>query len=280
MYAMDAMESSLQNETVEKEIDKIQIAIQNLDIKILRETQELDRYKVHKNRRINKFRTRIALKHTQISALAEQQLLSNPPSPFSTSALASATASTSLTTNAKDKDKGKGKANLEAKDEEDEYTSLLVSPNWDTRDPKKLVTWQLERHINWATQNPPWDSRASLHKILDLRTAAELQDGQPPGQGNMMLERKYCHLDPGEDVWGKPAAALLVHVNRAYKDPGGWMLMELPRMLLVKMEGWFFGLSEREREELPGDANDWEGLPEDVATAWNQALGVGRFIWE
>ncbi|KAJ5814152.1 uncharacterized protein N7503_000902 [Penicillium pulvis] len=278
---MNAMESDLQNETIEKEIDKIQTAIQNLDIKILRETHKLDRYKVRKNKRINKFQTRIALKHTQISALAEKQLLSNPTSPFSTSTLASASASasTSLTANAKDKGKSKAKPKHEV-EEEDEYTSLLISPNWDTRDPKKLVTWQLERHINWATPNPPWNSRASLHRILDLRTAAELQDGHPPGQGNTMLERKYCRVDPGEDVWGKPAAALLVHVMRAYKDPNGWMLRELPRMLLVKMEGWFFGLSEREREELPGDANDWEGLPEDVAIAWNQALGVGNFIWE
>ncbi|KAJ5556388.1 hypothetical protein N7494_000303 [Penicillium frequentans] len=271
------MEKDLQNETVEKEIDKLQTAIQNLDIKILRETQELDRYKVRKNRRINKFQTRIALKHTQISALAEQQLLSNATSPFSTSNLASASACTSLTANAKDKGKAKAKHEVE---EEDEYASLLIFPNWDTRDPKKLVTWQLERHINWAIPNPPWNSRVSLHKILDLRTAAELQDGQPPGQGNTMLERKYCRLDPGEDVWGKPAAALLVHVKRAYKDPDGWMLRELPRMLLAKMEVWFFGLSEREREELPGDANDWEGLPENVSSAWNQALGVGKFIWE
>ncbi|KAJ6103847.1 hypothetical protein N7486_004069 [Penicillium sp. IBT 16267x] len=277
---MHAMDAELQNETVENEIDKIQSAIQNLNIKILRETQDRDRYKIRKNRRINKFHTKIALKRSQISALAEQQRLSpNPTSPFSTPAPAFTT-STTLTANEKEKGKGKAKAKVEDEDVEDEYSSLLVLPNWDTRDPTKLVTWQLERHINWAPANPPWDSRASLHGILDLRTAAELQGGQPRGRGNMMLERKYCRLDPGEDVWGKPAAALLFHAKGFYKNPDGWMLEQVPRMLLIKMEGWFFGLSDREREELPGNANEWADIPGDVTSLWNQAFAVGKFVWE
>lgn len=275
MNATDVKESDLQNEIIEQEIDKLQSAIQSLNIKILRETQELDRYKIRKTRRMKKIHTKIALKRSQISALAEQQLLSsNPASPFPTAPAAS------ISITANEKGTGDAKAKVEHDEEGDEHSSLLIHPNWDTRDPKELVTWQLERHMNWATPDPSWDSFESLHKILDLRTAAELQSGQPPGQGNMMLERKYCRLDPGEDVWGKPAAALLVHARREYKDPDGWMLMELPRILLFKMEGWFFELSEREREELPGNAKNWEGLPGDVASWWNQALGVGKFIWE
>ncbi|KAJ5635186.1 uncharacterized protein N7484_008499 [Penicillium longicatenatum] len=211
MSSMEATDSRLQNETIEKGIDKIQTSIQSLNIKILRETEDLDRYKIRKKRRIHKFHTRIALKRSLISALASP----NKTSPFS-----STSASTDSTTlaNEKGKEKENDKEKLEA---EDEYSSLLTPPNWDTRDPKKLVTWQLERHINWAITNPPWNSPASLHSILDLRTAAELQEGQQPGQGNKMLERKYCRLDPGEDVWGKPAAALLVHAKGFYKDPDG-----------------------------------------------------------
>ncbi|KAJ5759653.1 hypothetical protein N7520_006809 [Penicillium odoratum] len=251
-----------QNE-IEKEIDKIQTSIENLNIKILREKQDLNQYKIRKNRSIKKCHTKIALKKSQITVLSNKT--------FNIHIKEQSTSSSS------DTEPSTPTPNSET---ETDTFELLIPPNWDTRDPKRLIAWQLERHIHWATKNPPWTSRSNLHEILDLRTAAELLEDAPPGRGNRMLDPKYCRLDPGDEKWGKPAAALLAHAKGFYKDPEGWMLMDLPRTLLIAMEAWFFELGERERGELPANANDWQDLPDSVTSKWNQAFAVGKFLWE
>ncbi|KAJ6172022.1 hypothetical protein N7470_001089 [Penicillium chermesinum] len=174
----------------EEEIDRLSSAIRKLDLRILHEKQGLARMKTRTRRTIKKYEARAALKTEQLAALTARMnhhRSSSVPEPDS----------------------------LEDKDD------LLVKCTWDTRDPRKLVIWQLERHIHWATRTPAWDSREALHEMLDLRTAAELRAGKPPGRGNLRLQRQFCRVDPGEKFdWGKPAEALRAFAEDVFRDAG------------------------------------------------------------
>ncbi|KAJ5738966.1 hypothetical protein N7493_002121 [Penicillium malachiteum] len=198
-----------------------------------------------KARSIKKCYTKIALKLNQIAALS--------PKP---------------TTQKNDQD-----PSSTTKNEEEER--LLVNTNWNKL-TKKQVAWQLERHIQWEIPNAPWKNRADLHKILDLRTAAELEKGMPLGAGNTSLNPKYCRLDPQGYKWGLPASALLNYARKFFVDPEEWILMDKPRSVLISMESWFFSLSDEQRGEIPDCANEWTGMPESVNLMWNQAAQVGE----
>ncbi|KAJ5725686.1 uncharacterized protein N7483_007043 [Penicillium malachiteum] len=236
-------------ETVEDEIEKLRNGIERLNVKILHNKRSLNRIQARKARSIKKCHTKIALKLNQIAALSPK---SDPA------------------TNKKgDQDSSSTTKN------ESEEEQLLVSTNWN-KPTKKQVAWQLERHIQWETRNPPWKNRGDLHKILDLRTGAELEQGMPLGAGNTSLNPKYCRLDPQGYKWGLPASALLNYARKFFVDPEEWILMDKPRSVLISMESWFFSLSDEQRDELPDCANEWTGMPEATNLMWNQAAQVGE----
>ncbi|KAJ5711507.1 hypothetical protein N7488_005663 [Penicillium malachiteum] len=207
-------------ETVEDEIEKLRNGIERLNVKILHNKRSLNRIQARKARSIKKCYTKIALKLNQIAALS--------PKP---------------TTQKNDQDSSSTK-------NEEEEERLLVNTNWNKL-TKKQVAWQLERHIQWEIPNAPWKNRPDLHKILDLRTAAELEKGMPLGAGNTSLNPKYCRLDPQGYKWGLPASALLNYARKFFVDPEEWILMDKPRSVLISMESWFFSLSDEQRGRFP-----------------------------
>ncbi|KAJ5915174.1 hypothetical protein N7454_011286 [Penicillium verhagenii] len=275
---------------IDEKIDNLQEEVKNLKITTQR-NNTIGRYRVQKGRRICTVKgldesiSRYESISKRIKVLKKQLKLatSTSDSPTaSSSSSSSSSPSSSLFPSSPPSSSPSPTTSPKAKEREplaEENSDLLIVPNWDTRDPKRLVAWQIERHIHWAADCAPWNSRSALHRILNVRTAAELLEGQPPGTGNESLVPEYCRVDPVDD-WGKPASALLWHAKSFYKDPDGWMLMDLPRTLLIGMEAWYFKLGEKERTELSWNANEWQGMPDDVTDKWNKAFSLGRFVWE
>ncbi|KAJ5108066.1 hypothetical protein N7456_004741 [Penicillium angulare] len=133
---------------------------------------------------------------------------------------------------------------------------------------ERLVSWQKERHIQWAGDYDGWGSK-EIYTTLDIRTASELKLGAPYGKGNTELNAKKCEYDRLGFKWGLPAAAL----RKAFlDDPEKWMLLDEPRAYLVVMENWYFSLTAEERKKLPPSAWGWDDLPEAHNGKWNRAF--------
>lgn len=237
----------------DQEIDRLSAALEKINLKILHKKHSLSRIQIRKKRSIEKYCAKAAFKQRQIADLCDQK--------------------------ARLAFKKKEKENEITKEEEkEEGADLLVRVKWDTRDPKKLVAWQLERHLQWASEKEEWSSLEKMHSMLDLRTARELASGERPGKGNMSLNKEYCKLSPGNYAWGLPAEALLVYARNVFKDAGAWMLKERTRELLIGMEDWFFSLEGEVRGSLPLNADDWDDMPEGVTRKWNAAVVGGEPI--
>lgn len=142
---------------------------------------------------------------------------------------------------------------------------------------KKLVVWQIERHIQWASldKQRPWTSTSDLCSILDIRTAAELEGDSPMGQGNLHLNSKYCRLPLHGTPWGKPAAALMDHANKVLEDPEEWLILDEPRALLIGVENWYFLSPPATRGLFLGNEDDKWVLPVSIQKKWDQAFAIG-----
>lgn len=142
---------------------------------------------------------------------------------------------------------------------------------------KKLVVWQIERHIQWAPleKQRPWTSTPELCSILDIRTAAELERDCPMGRGNLKLNPKYCRLPLHGTPWGKPAAALMDHANKVLEDPEDWLLLDEPRALLIGVENWYFLSPEATRALFLGNEDDKWVLPVSIQKKWDRAFAIG-----
>ncbi|KAJ5569823.1 uncharacterized protein N7459_009253 [Penicillium hispanicum] len=177
------------------------------------------------------------------------------------------------------------KSEISATDDDDTEDELLLKVDgdndkyppagWDLQQLRRLVAWQMERHIQWAGSNPPWKSKAEPYATLDMRSASELRRGKPYGRGNLGLNKNYCRVDPGESKWGLPYEAYLADVTRTRwtPKPREWMSLDGPRVALIALENWFFALSDAKRAELPRDYWQWE-TPTYVNLKWNAASGV------
>ncbi|KAJ5281621.1 hypothetical protein N7478_006993 [Penicillium angulare] len=252
----DSPEHQIDKRDIDDEVDRLQDSIERLNIKVLRTKRDLERMRISKKRKIETCNSRIAILQNYLTNLSEQQ---NPPPRTEQPA-------TSEQVNRVKKDEDDDA-------EEDEEGQLLVHPNRNVQDDQKPVDWQMERHRQWANKNIVW---GDLYRILDVRTAAQMNAGDPRGQGNLKLNPIYCRVDPGSYRWGQPAEALLHHARAAYKDPNSWILLDKSRNLLIAMENWFFSLSKEEREQLPESANDWDGMADETIRKWNEALQTGE----
>ncbi|KAJ5113308.1 hypothetical protein N7456_001842 [Penicillium angulare] len=251
----DSPRPQIDKREIEDEVDRLQDSIERLNIKVLRTKRNLERMRIRKKRTIETCTSRISILQTYLTNLSEQQT----PPPRAEKPPTS--------------EKASRVEKEEDEPEEDEEEQRPVHPSPNVQDNSKLVDWQMERHRQWAHINMLW---GDLYRILDVRTAAQLNAGDIPGLGNLKLNPVYCRVDPGSYKWGQPAAALLHHARAVYKDPEGWILLDKPRRLLMAMENWFFSLSKEEREQLPESANDWDGMADETIKKWNEALQTGE----
>ncbi|KAJ6006160.1 hypothetical protein N7451_004104 [Penicillium sp. IBT 35674x] len=120
---------------------------------------------------------------------------------------------------------------------------------------KGSVAWQIERHIQWAGENPEWKNKKELCSTLDVKSATDLRRGKV-GKGNLALNKKYCAYDREGYHWGRPAEELQAGARRFGKSEA-WMMYDEPRRFLIALENWYFQLDGDEREELFGDVFEW-----------------------
>ncbi|KAJ5172497.1 hypothetical protein N7492_005090 [Penicillium capsulatum] len=142
---------------------------------------------------------------------------------------------------------------------------------------KKLVVWQIERHIQWASSEKqrPWTSISELCSVLDIRTAADLERDCRQGQGNLKLNPQYCRLPLYGTPWGRPAAALMDHANKVLEDPEHWILQDEARALLIAVENWYFSSPEVSRALILGKEDDKLTLPSSMQKKWEYAFANG-----
>ncbi|KAJ5280798.1 hypothetical protein N7478_006170 [Penicillium angulare] len=76
-------------------------------------------------------------------------------------------------------------------------------------DLERLVSWQIERHCQWAGKYGAWESKEEIHTALDIRSASELKLGKPYGKRNIELNPTGREYYRHGFKWGRPAAALL-----------------------------------------------------------------------
>lgn len=143
------------------------------------------------------------------------------------------------------------------------------------RDFKKLVAWQMERHIQWAPleKQHPWTTTTELCSILDIRTADELSRNVPMGQGNLHLNPAWCRGFLFGTPWGSPAKWMLSHARDWERDPEAWILEPGPRAMLINLENWYFSLPQQQRFHVDCEMrNDTWDVSEDLEAEWERML--------
>lgn len=157
------------------------------------------------------------------------------------------------------------------------------------RNLKRLVAWQIERHIQWRNEDNEevgrdcfWGDKKNFCSMFHIRTAKELKKGKPFGPGNLGLEIKHYIDDyspnmfdgePRDRPWGLPAAALLEAASFHCNNPEDWMLLEEPRKLLIAMEKWYLSINRSQQQSLSKNAWEWSVIQTEKEK-WNQAFSV------
>ncbi|KAJ5527527.1 hypothetical protein N7513_011686 [Penicillium frequentans] len=160
------------------------------------------------------------------------------------------------------------------------------------RNLKKLVAWQIERHIQWIDEEFRsqsydcfWGDKKNFCSVFHIRTVKDLKKGKPFAPGNLGLE--LAHYFDGESPnvfegesrdhpWGLPAAALLEAACSHCINPEDWMLLDEPRKLLIAMENWYFLFRGLDQYSLTENARDWTEMQEAEKERWNQAFSGVR----
>ncbi|KAJ5656070.1 hypothetical protein N7507_008020 [Penicillium longicatenatum] len=163
------------------------------------------------------------------------------------------------------------------------------------RNLKRLVAWQIERHIQWTDDEDrddhvnfsdcPFKDKKFFYSAFHMRTAKDLKKGKPFKDGNLgiVLARTcFYHGTMGEDSdeklslypWGQPAAALGIAARSHCNNPEDWILLDEPRKLLIAMEEWYFEQDEPKRKSLAESAWYWIEIQAAEPGKWNQAFSV------
>lgn len=163
------------------------------------------------------------------------------------------------------------------------------------RNIKRLVAWQIERHIQWVDDSDYEDTeelndyrpndKAFFYSTFHIRTAKDLKRGKPFKDGNLGIKIARTEAyqgrmgDDHDGVlkscpWGRPAAALLVGARSHCNNPEDWMLLDEPRRLLIAMEKWYFELDGPKQQSLSRNVQDWTEIKEAEREKWNQAFSV------
>ncbi|KAJ5635881.1 uncharacterized protein N7484_009194 [Penicillium longicatenatum] len=145
-------------------------------------------------------------------------------------------------------------------DSDDELLIRVVGDNKIYNTPhrdnfKRMIAWQTERYIQWASKSPEWKNKSELCEIHDVKSAPDLRRGKI-GKGNMILNGHYCAYDSEGYSWGRPAAELEDGARQLGKSDD-WMFYDEPRRFLIALENWYFQLDEEERDELHGSVFEW-----------------------
>jgi hypothetical protein len=127
------------------------------------------------------------------------------------------------------------------------------TPNCDN--VKRMIAWQIERHIQWTSSSPEWENKSELCEMIGVKSAPDLRRGKI-GKGNMTLNGHYCAYDSEGYKWGRPAAELKAGARRLGKSDA-WMFYDEPRRFLLALENWYFQLDEEERDDLHGGVFEW-----------------------
>lgn len=188
----------------DREIRKMEIAISKLQIQIHKKKHELVKLRQGSETMITKWGAKIQLKKEQIADLEKRAQQRS--------------AITKDVTMNEDERQDRNKDSNQAEQPASTQTECLDSDLDDELlvtvhglvkthalprcNLKKLVVWQIERHIQWAPpeKQRPWTTTPELCSILAIRTAAELEGDSPMGQGNLKLNPKHCRLP----LYGKP----------------------------------------------------------------------------
>lgn len=157
------------------------------------------------------------------------------------------------------------------------------------RNLKRLVAWQIERHIQWRDEDFClsydcfWGDKKNFCSLFHIRTVKDLKKGKPFAPGNLGLELEhYFHGCPpnmfdGElqdQPWGLPAAALLEAASSHCNNPEDWMLLDEPRKLLIVMEKWYLSIKGPRKYSLTKNAWEWTAIQEAEQEKWSQAFSV------
>ncbi|KAJ5802672.1 uncharacterized protein N7503_005122 [Penicillium pulvis] len=152
--------------------------------------------------------------------------------------------------------------NAQASESSDSDDELLIRfagdniKNLPDRDNfNRSVAWQIERHIQWAGDNPAWGNKKGLCSTLDVKSATDFRRGKV-GRGNLALDDNHCAYDREGYHWGRPAEELRAGARR-FGISEAWMMYDEPRRFLIALENWYFQLDEDERDELFGDVFQW-----------------------
>lgn len=258
----------------DREIQKIENAIAKLQIKIHQKKRELVTFTRDNETSIKKYTLELNCKKEKIEALGKRQETPTDNASEDTDMDADPVPVEHHTPDANTTPDSNPNLQLE--------NALLVSlhgvkKSTPSRHLKKLVAWQMERHIQWATpkKQRPWTTITELCSVLDIRTADELKRDIPMGQGNLQLNQEYCRLEVSEFPWGAPAALLREYADSksSLKDPDAWILEMKARALLIDLENWYFSLDDEERYlwEYESDRNLLE-LPMPLHNQWRRVF--------
>lgn len=155
------------------------------------------------------------------------------------------------------------------------------------RNLKRLVAWQVERHIQWMNDSLGsdcfWGDKKNFCSVFHIRTVKDLKKGKPFAPGNLGLELDHYfdefspNMFDGESrdhPWGLPAAALLEAASSHCNNPEDWMLLDEPRKLLIAMENWYLSIKGPKRYSLSKNAREWTEIQEAEKEKWDQAFSV------